>query len=100
MSTATRSDALPHLPTVGEFVPGYETSTWFGVGVPRNTSADSVDKLNIEINAALTDPKFKARLADLGATVLSGSSADFRKLIAEETEKWGKVIRPANIKAE
>ncbi len=100
VSTATRSDALPHLPTVGEFVPGYETSTWFGVGVPRNTSADIVDKLNIEINAALTDPKFKARLADLGATVLSGSSADFRKLIAEETEKWGKVIRAANIKAE
>ena len=100
VSTVTRSEALPHLPTVSDFVPGYETSTWFGVGVPRNTSADIVDKLNIEINAALTDPKFKARLADLGATVLSGSSADFRKLIAEETEKWGKVIRAANIKAE
>jgi len=100
VSTVTRSEALPHLPTVSDFVPGYETSTWFGVGAPRNTSAGIVDKLNMEINAALVDPKFKARLADLGATVLSGSSADFGKLIAEETEKWAKVAKFAGIKAE
>ncbi|SRR6266852_4236883 len=100
VSTVTRSEALPHLPTVSDFVPGYETSTWFGVGAPRNTSAGIVDKLNMEINAALVDPKFKARLADLGAAVLSGSSADFGKLIAEETEKWAKVVKFAGIKAE
>ena len=84
----------------GEFVPGYEASAWFGVGAPRNTPAEIVDKLNKEINAGLADPKIKARLADLGGTALAGSPADFGKLIAEETEKWGKVIRAANIKAE
>src|SRR5262249_13603068 len=88
------------LPTVSEFLPGYEASAWFGVGAPRNTPADVVEKLNREINAALTDPKIKAQLADLGGTVLGGSPADFGRLIADETEKWGKVIRAANIKAE
>ena len=85
------------LPTVSEFLPGYEASAWFGVGAPRNTPADVVEKLNREINAALTDPKIKAQLADLGGTVLGGSPADFGRLIADETEKWGKVIRAANI---
>ena len=100
VTTATRSEALPDIPTVGEFVPGYEASAWFGVGAPKNTPAEIVDKLNKEINAALADPKIKARLADLGGTVLAGSPADFGKLIADETEKWGKVIRAANIKPE
>jgi tripartite-type tricarboxylate transporter receptor subunit TctC len=98
VTTATRSDALPDLPTMSDFVPGYESSTWFGVGAPKNTPAEIVDKLNREINAALADPKIKARLADLGATLLPGSPADFGKLIAEDTEKWAKVIRTANIK--
>jgi tripartite-type tricarboxylate transporter receptor subunit TctC len=100
VTTASRSEALPDVPSVGEFVAGYEASGWFGVGAPRATPAEIVDKLNKEINAALADPKIKARLADLGGTVLPGSPADFGKLIAEETEKWGKVIRTANIKAE
>ena len=100
VTTATRSDALPHIPTVGEFVPGYEASVWFGIGAPKNTPAEIVAKLNKEINAGLVDPKFKARLTDLGGTVLAGSPADFGKLIADDTEKWGKVIRAANIKAE
>ena len=99
VTTATRSEALPDIPTVGEFVPGYEASAWYGLGAPKNTPAEIVDKLNKEINAALADPKIKARLADLGGTVLAGSPADFGKLIADETEKWGKVIRAANIKA-
>ena len=88
VTTATRSEALPDIPTVGEFVPGYEASAWFGVGAPKNTPAEIVDKLNKEINAGLADPKMKARLADLGGTVLAGSPADFGKLIADETEKW------------
>ena len=100
VTTATRSDALPEIPTVGEFVPGFEASTWYGVGVPKNTPAEIVDKLNKEINAALADPKMKARLADLGGDVLALSPADFGKLIALDTEKWGKVIRAANIKPE
>jgi tripartite-type tricarboxylate transporter receptor subunit TctC len=99
VTTAARSEALPDVPTVGESVPGYEASTWYGVGAPRNTPAEIVEKLHKEINAALADPKLKARLADLGGTVIDGSSADFGKLIAEETEKWGKVIRAANIEA-
>jgi tripartite-type tricarboxylate transporter receptor subunit TctC len=98
VTSATRSDALPDIPTVGEFVPGYEASAWFGVGAPKNTPAEIVDKLNQEINADLADPKMKARLAEWGATALPGSPADFGKLIAEETEKWRKVIRAANIK--
>ena len=100
VTTATRSEVLPDIPTVGEFVPGYEASFWTGIGAPKNTPAEIVDKLNKEINAALADPKMKARLAELGGTALPGSPADFGKLIADETEKWGKVIRAANIKAE
>jgi tripartite-type tricarboxylate transporter receptor subunit TctC len=100
VTTAKRSDALPDIPTVGEFLPGYEASNWFGVGIPKNTPAEIIDKLNKEINAGLADPKMKARLADFGGTPLVGSPADFAKLIAEETEKWGKVIRAANIKPE
>jgi tripartite-type tricarboxylate transporter receptor subunit TctC len=99
VTTATRSDALPGLPTVGDFVPGFEASTWFGLGVPRNTPAEIIDKLNKEVNAALADPKIKAGLAGQGGTALSGSPADFGKFIGEETEKWGKLIRTANIKA-
>jgi tripartite-type tricarboxylate transporter receptor subunit TctC len=95
-----RLDALPDIPTVGEFVPGYEASQWYGIGAPKNTPAEIVDRLNKEINAALADPKIKARLADLGGTPLVGSPADFGKLIAEETEKWGNVIRALNIKAD
>jgi tripartite-type tricarboxylate transporter receptor subunit TctC len=98
VTTAVRSEALPDLPTVGDFVPGYESSGWYGVGVPRNTPVVIIDKLNKEINAGLVDPKLKARFAELGATVFTGSPADFGKLIADETEKWGKVIRAANIK--
>ena len=98
VTTATRSDALPDIPTVGEFLPGYEASNWYGLGVPKATPAEIVDKLNKEVNAALDDPKMKARLADLGGTPLPGSPVQFGKLIAEETEKWGKVIRAANIK--
>jgi tripartite-type tricarboxylate transporter receptor subunit TctC len=100
VTTATRSEALPEIPTVGEFVPGYEASVWFGLGAPKGTPAGVIDKLNQEINAALTDPKIKARIADSGGTVLPGSPADFGKLIAEETEKWSKVVREANIKPE
>jgi tripartite-type tricarboxylate transporter receptor subunit TctC len=98
ITTTTRSGALPDLPSVGDFVPGYEVNTWFGVGAPRGTPADIVDKLNEEINAALADPQMKARLAELGGTVLAGTPADFEKLIADETEKWARVIRAANIK--
>jgi tripartite-type tricarboxylate transporter receptor subunit TctC len=100
VTTATRSDALPDIPTVGEFVPGYEASNWYGVGIPKNTPADIVDKLNKEINAGLADPKIKARLAVLGVTPLVVSPADFGRLIAEETEKWAKVIKSVGIKAD
>ena len=100
VTTATRSEALPDIPSVSEFVPGYEASAWWGVGAPKDTPADIVEKLNKEINAALADPKMKARLADLGCTVLAGSPSDFGKLIAEETEKWGKVVKSTGIKAE
>jgi tripartite-type tricarboxylate transporter receptor subunit TctC len=100
VTTAMRSDALPGIPTMGEFVPGYEASTWYGVGAPKATPAEIVDKLNKEINAGLADPKMQARLADFGGTPLVGSPADFGKLIADETEKWGNVIRALNIKAE
>ena len=98
VTTATRSDALLDIPTVGEFLPGYEGSNWYGLGVPKATPAEIVDQLNKEVNAALDDPKMKARLVDLGGTPLPGSPVQFGKLIAEETEKWGKVIRAANIK--
>ncbi len=100
VAAAMRSEALPDIPTVGEFVPGYDASAWFGVGAPKNTPAEIIDKLNKEINAGLADPKLKARLAELGGMVLTDSPAQFGKLIAEETEKWGKVIRAANIKAD
>ena len=98
ITTATRSEALPDIPTVGEFVPGYEASSIFGLGAPKNTPAEFIDRLNKEINVALADPKFKAPLADLDGTALGGSPADFGKLIADETEKWSKVIKFANIK--
>jgi tripartite-type tricarboxylate transporter receptor subunit TctC len=100
VTTATRVEALPDIPTVGEFVPGFEASSWFGIGAPRSTPPEIADKLNKEINAVLAEPKIKTRLADLGGTALAGSPADFGKLIVEETEKWGKVIRAANIKPE
>jgi tripartite-type tricarboxylate transporter receptor subunit TctC len=100
VATATPSNALPDLPTIGDFVPGYEASSWFGIGAPMNTPRQVVDTLNREINAALADPKIKTQLSDLAVAVLPGSSADFAKLISDETEKWGKVIRAAGIKAE
>jgi tripartite-type tricarboxylate transporter receptor subunit TctC len=100
VTTATRSEALPDVPTVGEFVPGYEASGWYGIGAPKNTPAEIVEKLNKEINAALADPNMKVRLAELGGTVLAGSPAEFGKLITEETDKWGQVIRALNIKVE
>jgi tripartite-type tricarboxylate transporter receptor subunit TctC len=100
VTTATRSEALPDVPTVGEFVPGYEASVWFGLGVPKGTPAEVINRLNQETNAALTDIKIKVRMAESGGTVLPGSPADFGKLIAEETDKWSKVVREANIKPE
>jgi tripartite-type tricarboxylate transporter receptor subunit TctC len=100
VTTATRWEGLPDVPTVSDFVPGFEASGWQGVGAPKNTPPQIVDKLNREINAALADPKIKARLADLGGTVVPGSPADFGKLIADETEKWAKVIKFANMKPE
>ena len=98
VTTATRSEALPDIPAVGEIVPGYESSGWVGIGVPSKTPIDIIEKLNGEINAGLADPKIKARLADLGGTPLAGSPIDFGKLIAEQTDRWAKVIRAANIK--
>jgi tripartite-type tricarboxylate transporter receptor subunit TctC len=100
VTTMTRSEALPDIPIMSDFVPGYEASLFLGVGVPKNTPAETVDKLNKEVNAGLADPKMKARLADLGGTPLVGSPADFAKLIADETEKWGKVVKFVGIKAE
>jgi len=100
VTTASRSEVLPDIPTVGEFVPGYEASAVLGLGAPRNTPTHIVDKLNAAVNAGLADPKLKARLANLGGTALALSSAEFGKLIADETEKWGKVVRAAGSKAE
>jgi tripartite-type tricarboxylate transporter receptor subunit TctC len=100
VTTTTRSEALPDLPTVGEFLPGFEASGWAGIGAPKGTPTAIIDKLNKEINAGLADPKMKERIANLGATVLVNSPADFGKLIADETERWGKVIRAANIRAQ
>jgi tripartite-type tricarboxylate transporter receptor subunit TctC len=100
VTTVTRWEGLPDIPTVGDFVPGYEASSVFGLGVPKNPPTEIVEKLNKEVNVFLADPKMKARLADLGGTVLAGSPAGFGKLIATETEKWGKVVRAANIKPE
>jgi tripartite-type tricarboxylate transporter receptor subunit TctC len=98
VTAATRSDVLPDLPTVGSIVAGYDATTWFGIGAPKNMPSEIVDKLNKEINAALANPKIKAQLADLGGTALTLSPTEFAKLIADDTEKWGKVIRAANIK--
>jgi tripartite-type tricarboxylate transporter receptor subunit TctC len=100
VTSSTRSAALPDIPTVGEFVPGYEASGWFGLGAPKNTPAEIIGKLNKEINAALTDTTMKVRIADLGGSPMPMTSAEFGEFIADETEKWGKVIRAANIKAE
>jgi tripartite-type tricarboxylate transporter receptor subunit TctC len=100
VTTATRSPALPDIPTLGDFMPGFEASSFFGVGAPKDTSAEIIDKLNREITAALVDPEMKGRLADLGGIPLALSPADFGKVIANETEKWAKVIRAANIKPE
>jgi tripartite-type tricarboxylate transporter receptor subunit TctC len=98
VTTTTRSQILPDVPVVSETVPGYEASAWFGMGAPKNTPVEIIERLNTEVNASIADPKFQARLANLGATVLPGSPADFAKLIADETMKWGKVILAANIK--
>jgi tripartite-type tricarboxylate transporter receptor subunit TctC len=100
VTTAARSPVVPDLPTVADFVPGYEASAWYGIGAPKGTPDEIVDRLNTAMNESLADPKLKARLADLGATMLTGSSADLGKLIADETEKWAKVIEFAKIKAE
>jgi tripartite-type tricarboxylate transporter receptor subunit TctC len=98
VTTATRAEALPEVPSVSEFLPGYEASAWYGIGAPGNTPAEIITKLNGEINAGLADPKMKSRLADLGATVNPGSPSDFGKLLVEETEKWAKVVKAAGIK--
>jgi tripartite-type tricarboxylate transporter receptor subunit TctC len=100
VTSAMRVEALPDIPTLAEFVPGYEASGWFGCGAPKNTSAEIIDKLNKEINTGLAEPKMRVQLADFGGTPLAGSPGDFSKLIADETEKWGKVILAAHIKAE
>jgi tripartite-type tricarboxylate transporter receptor subunit TctC len=100
VTTTTRNTAMPDLPTVAEFLPGYESSAWYGVSAPKGTPADIVERLNREINAGLSDPKLGSRLVELGGILMQGSSATFGKLIADETEKWAKVIRAANIKPE
>ena len=100
VTTTTRSAALPTIPAVGEFVPGYEASGWQGIGAPANTPVEVIDKLNKEINAGLGNPEIQKRLTDMGGAPLGGSPAEFAKLIADETERWGKVIRAANIKPE
>jgi tripartite-type tricarboxylate transporter receptor subunit TctC len=100
VTTAARSEILPDLPTMADFVPGFELSAWYGIGAPRNTPEAIIDKLNKEINAALADPNVRARLADLGGSPLVLSPAEFRKFIADDTEKWAKVIRAGNIKPE
>jgi tripartite-type tricarboxylate transporter receptor subunit TctC len=100
VTTAARSEALPEVPPVGDFVPGFEASTWQGIGAPKGTPAEIINRLDMEINAALVDPKIKARLADLGSIPTPMSPGNFEKLIVAETEKWAKVIRAANIKPE
>jgi tripartite-type tricarboxylate transporter receptor subunit TctC len=100
VTTAMRSEALPDLPTVADFVPGYEVRAWLGLGAPRNTPTEIIERLNKEVNAALTDPRTRARFVDFGGTVLPGSPAEFGKLIADETEKWAKVIKFAGVKLE
>src|SRR4029450_4208337 len=100
VTTATRSPALPDIPTLGDFEPGFEMSVWQGLGAPKETPPEIVERLNKEINAALSDPKIEAQIANLGGTALALSSAEFGQLVADETNKWGKVIRAANLKAE
>ena len=100
VTTTTRSEALADVPTVAEFLPGFEASSWYGMGAPKNTPAEIVEKLNKEVNAGLADAAMKARFVGLGGIAIAGSPADFGKLIADETEKWGKVVRAANIKAQ
>jgi tripartite-type tricarboxylate transporter receptor subunit TctC len=100
VTTRTRAEALPDIPTVGDFVPGYEASQWYGLGAPHRTPSEVTDRLNRAINAGLADPKMRGRLAELGGVVLPGSPADFGKIIADESEKWANVMRAANIKAE
>jgi tripartite-type tricarboxylate transporter receptor subunit TctC len=100
VTTAQRADLLPEVPTVADFVPGYESSQWYGIGAPKGTPSEIIDQLNQEVNAALVDSKMKARFADLGGTLLPGSPADFAKLIATEIEKWGKVVKFAGIRAD
>jgi tripartite-type tricarboxylate transporter receptor subunit TctC len=100
VTTVSRSEALPELPTVGEFVPGYEASPWWGVGAPKGTPSEIIDKLNKEINAALADSRIKTRLAELGASVLSGEPAAFGKHLAEETKKWAAVVKFSGAKAD
>src|SRR5262245_60323256 len=100
VTTATRSEALPHIPTVAEFVAGYEVSNWYGIGAPKNTAAEIIEILNRETNAGLADPPIKTRLAGLGSMPMPMTPTEFGKLVADETEKWGKMIRAANIKAE
>jgi tripartite-type tricarboxylate transporter receptor subunit TctC len=100
VTTATRLDVLPDVPAIAEFVPGYEASNWYGIIAPKDTPAAIVERLNREINAILADPQASARIADMGASPFAGSAADFAKFIAEDTERWGKVIRAANIKPE
>src|SRR5262249_8159573 len=99
-TTARRSDALPEVPTIGEFVPGYETSVWYGIGVPKDTPAQIIGRLNKEINGALADPRMKERLADMGGTIITGAPADFGALGAAEREKWGKVVKFCGAKPE
>jgi tripartite-type tricarboxylate transporter receptor subunit TctC len=100
VTTARRSEALPELPTVSDFVPGYEASSWFGIAAPVGTPADIIAALNRETNAGLEEPRIKSRITDMGGMALTGSPADFARLIADETEKWDKVIRAAHIRAE
>jgi tripartite-type tricarboxylate transporter receptor subunit TctC len=100
VTTATRSDALPDVPTMAEFVPGYEATGWVGIGAPKNTAVEIVDKLNKEINGALADPTLKARLAELGSVPMPMTPPEFSKLVADETEKWGKVVKFAGVKAD
>jgi tripartite-type tricarboxylate transporter receptor subunit TctC len=100
VTTATRLDVLPDVPAIAEFVPGYEASNWYGIIAPKDTPAAIVERLNREINAILADPQARARIADMGASPFAGSAVDFAKFIAEDTERWGKVIRAANIKPE
>ena len=100
VTTASRSPALPNIPTLGDFLPGFEASVWIAIGAPKNTPSEIIDKLNSEINAGLADPKIVARLTDLGGTALTVSPVNLDKFVVEETEKWGKVVRTVGIKAE